>query len=167
MSNIHTLSPREGVISVLIQYATALDTADIIQLQSSFTHDATQDLTQFSSLGLNFPVIYGRDAIIDVCMKSVGTPLDTSHTLSNFQVVLNGDENEANITCYAEAQHFKKGEGISNGEKDYFLLKSRYNVIVVRQGNDWKISRLVITPLWSQGSSTILGQQTDTNHKTV
>jgi hypothetical protein len=97
-------------------------------------------------------------------MKSVGIFLDASHTLSNFQVVLNEDENKANVTCYAEARHFQRGEGLASGEKDYFLLKSRYNVVAGGRGTGWKISRLAIASLWSQGTSTILGQETDTTH---
>lgn len=146
----------EASIDALVQYASGLDNADAFQLQSSFTEDATLDLSKFTSLGMTYPPINGREVIVDVCMKSVGEPLDTSHTLSNFRVMMDEDKSEATITCYAESQHFKKGEGLATGMKENLLVKSRYDSLVVREDNEWRIRRLTIVPVWSMGNVSLL-----------
>ncbi|KAH8811238.1 hypothetical protein F5884DRAFT_268236 [Xylogone sp. PMI_703] len=156
MAGPNVLSPREAAINALLQYTYGLDNADAGGLQSSFTEDAILDLTKFSSLGMEFPAIHGREVIVDVCMKSVGLPLDTTHSLSNFRVFLDESSTKATITCYAEAHHFKKDKGLDTGDKDYFLVKSRYDAVVVREDKEWRIKQLNIVPLWSQGNTSVM-----------
>lgn len=155
-TTMHTTHSSESPINVLIQFVFGLDDPDALLLRSSFTEDAILDLSKFTSLGMTYPPIEGRDIIVDVCMKSIGEPLDTSHTLSNFRVVINEDKTEATIACYVEGQHFKKGDGLAAGTKENFLVKSRYDAVVVQRDNEWRIKQLTITPKWRLGNATIL-----------
>jgi hypothetical protein len=157
MTGTSVLSEAGSATGALVRYTFGLDTPDRSLLISSLTEDAVLDLSKFSAFGLTYPPIEGRNAVVDASMNAVGNTLDTSHTLSNFHVVATADETSAEIKCYAEAQHFKKGDGLANGRKDCFLVKSRYDALVILIEGTWKIKRLEITPLWCKGEPSILG----------
>ena len=92
--------------------------------------------------------------LLILCMQS-GSTLDTTHTLTNFRVALNEDQDEAKVVCYGEAQHSKKGQGLVAGVKDYYLVMSKYDALVVRKSSEWRIKRLDIKPIWSQGTPSV------------
>jgi hypothetical protein len=158
MSGQFVLSETAPATAALVRYTFGLDTPDRSLLESSLTEDAILGLSNFSTLGLTYPPIEGRSAVVNASMNAVGNILDTSHTLSNFCVAATGDdETTAEIQCYAEAQHFRKGDGLANRPKDCFLVKSRYDAIVIQVEGMWKIKQLQITPMWCQGEASILG----------
>lgn len=152
----NTTHDNEAAIGALVRYTFGIDAADSHQLESAFSSDAVLDLTKFSKLGMNFPAVRSREAIVQTCMNTVGNPLDTTHSLSNFQVGPGEHDNELKVTCYAEAQHFKKDQGLAQGVKEHFLSKSRYDAILSRQEGTWKITHLGIEPLWSLGNPDVL-----------
>lgn len=83
-----------------------------------------------------------------------------SHHLSNFRVKLNRGLDQAAVTCYALAQHFRAGEGRDPNEKDYLLFASTYWADVIKEGHSeealWKIRRLKPTNLWCEGNRSVV-----------
>src|SRR4051812_30146550 len=64
-------------------WARALDTADATVLEGLLTDDVVVDMTPATSkIGLEFPVLEGRDTVIPTMIGAVG-PLDTMHAVSN------------------------------------------------------------------------------------
>ncbi|KAL6903952.1 hypothetical protein GGI43DRAFT_399265 [Trichoderma evansii] len=150
---------RQGAIDALLRYTDGLDRGDATQLDSAFTEDAIVDLSAFSSLGMNYEPIHGRNTITAVCMNAVGEALETTHSLTNILVKLNDKNDSAIITCYSEAQHIKKGQAFASDSHDNSLLvKCRYNASVSQRGSEWKIERLDVVPLWSKGNMSVFGQ---------
>lgn len=159
MERTTAILARQAAIDALLRYTDGLDRADAAQFESAFTENAILDLTAFSSLGINYEPIHGRSSIIAACMSAVGEALETTHSLTNILVKLNNQNDGAAITCYAEAQHIKKGQAFASDSHDNSLLvKSRYIASVSQQGPDWKIERLEVVPLWSKGSMSVFGQ---------
>jgi len=148
----------EGAVDTLVRYTVGLDCADSQQLESAFTSDAILDLTKFSKLGMDIPIVQGREAIVQTCMDTVGIPLDTTHSLSNFQFLPGADDDQLRIKCYAEAQHFRKDQGLMQTAKDHYWSKSRYEALLTYQEGAWRINHLAIEPLWSIGNVAVLSE---------
>jgi hypothetical protein len=159
MDHAAAIFARQAAIDALLRYADGLDRADPAQFESAFTEDAILDLTVFSSLGMKYEPIHGRNDIKIACMSAVGEVLETTHSLTNILVKLNDQNDSASITCYSEAQHIKKGQAFASDSHDNSLIvKCRYNASVSKQGSTWRIERLDVIPLWSKGSLSVFGQ---------
>src|SRR5438046_8283353 len=88
---------RYEIADTLHRYAFGLDHGDADSLASTFTEDCVFDFRPAGiKLGLNFPKLTGRDAIVASLLPLLG-PLDTSHTVSNVQIEISGDS----ATMYA------------------------------------------------------------------
>ncbi|KAK5061241.1 hypothetical protein LTR84_007783 [Exophiala bonariae] len=148
----------EGAVEALVRYTGGLDFADSEQLGSAFTSDAILDLTKFSKLGMEIPILQGREAIVQTCMQTVGIPLDTTHSLSNFQFFPGADDDQLRVKCYAEAQHFRKGQGLMQTDKDHYWSKSLYVALLTCEAGVWSINHLVIEPVWSIGNVAVLSE---------
>mgnify|MGYP005988389513 CR=1 FL=1 len=143
------------VTDAVCRYATGLDTADASLLRSAFTSNAILDLSGLSVLGLQFPPFQGRETIVDVCMKYVGEALDTSHTLSNFRVKVDG-ERDAKMSYLVEARHFRKGQSLSLEEKEDFCTKSVYEGAVTVEDGEWRLTTLSVRPMWCTGNVDVM-----------
>ncbi|KAL7807264.1 hypothetical protein V8C26DRAFT_414948 [Trichoderma gracile] len=154
------INARQEAIDVLVRYADGLDRGDAAQFESCFAEDATMDLSPFSVLGMTYEPIHGRAAITAECMKAVGTTLETTHSLTNFLVTLNEQNDSASITCLSEAQHVKKGHEFDVESMDSALIvKCRYEVTAAQESDSvWRIKTFKLTPLWSRGSKSIFGK---------
>ena len=140
--NAHELAQlaydRTETAETMYRYAFGLDHGDPDSLASVFTDDAVLDFSAGGAkLGLEFPVLNGREAIVQTLISIIG-PLDTTHTLSNIQVEVSGET--ATLHAYMLAQHFPPGRGSQRGS-DYALLMNRYDVELVRDGMKWYHSR--------------------------
>lgn len=71
--------------------------------------------------------------------------MDSSHHLSNFRVKLNGRQDEAEVYCYALAQHFRKGEGGDPKNRQYLLFGNTYSADIVKSEDEdiWRIRYVV------------------------
>lgn len=148
----------EAAVDTLVRYTVGLDSPDSQQLGSAFTSDAILDLTKFSKLGMDIPIVQGREVIVQTCMHTVGIPLDTTHSLTNFQFLPGADDDQLRIKCYAEAQHFRKDQGLMQTAKDHYWSKSRYEALLTYQAGVWRINHLAIEPLWSIGNVAVLSE---------
>lgn len=135
------------------RYAFGLDHGDADSLESALTGDCVVDFTSAGSkLGIDFPVLTGRDTIVSTLIPMIGA-LDTSHTASNMQIDVNGDS--ATMHAYLMTQHFMPGDGPRQG-KDYALLMNRYDAELARDGRRWRFRRVVIDNAWAEGDPGIL-----------
>src|SRR6059058_2236709 len=95
---------RYEIADTLHRYAFGLDHGDADSLASTLTEDCILDFRPAGKkLGLEFPKLTGRQAIVDSLLPLLG-PLDTSHAASNMQIEISGDS--AALYAYVMSQHF-------------------------------------------------------------
>ena len=144
---------RFEIADALHRYAFGLDHGDPDSLASALTEDCRFDFTPAGrKLGIDFPVVTGRDAILNAVLPLIG-PLDTSHTASNLQIEISGDS--ATLYAYVMSQHFMPREGSRRGS-EFALLMNRYDCELVRDGQRWRFRRVKIDNAWAQGDPEIL-----------
>src|SRR5437588_11907290 len=82
---------RYEIADALHRYAVGLDHGDADSLASALTEDCVLDFRPAGKkLGLDFPRLTGRQAIVDTLIPLLG-PLDTSHTVPNLQIEIRDD----------------------------------------------------------------------------
>ena len=144
---------RYEIADALHRFAFGLDHGDADSLASTLSDDCLFDFRPAGKkLGLDFPKLTGRQAIVDALLPLLG-PLDTSHTVSNLQVEISGDS--ATLYAYVMAQHFMPREGCRPGSENA-LLMNRYDCELAREGQKWRFKRMVIDNAWAQGNPEIL-----------
>ena len=144
---------RYEAADTLHRYAFGLDHGDAAILASALTEDCILDFRPADrNLHLNFPLLTGRQAILDAVLPLIG-PLDTSHTATNLQVEIG--ENSARLSAYVMSQHFMPRQGSRRGAENA-LLMNRYDCELVRDGQKWRFKRITIDNAWSQGDPEIL-----------
>jgi len=147
------VADRYEIADALHRFAFGLDHGDVDSLASALTEDCLLDFRPAGrKLGLDFPKLTGRQAIIDALIPLIG-PLDTSHTASNLQIEIN--EDSAMLYGYVMAQHFMPREGPRHGTENA-LLMNRYDCELTRDGQKWRFKRMVIDNAWAQGNPEIL-----------
>lgn len=154
MPNAGGLTDREAAIDAVIRFVCALDEADAELSASSLTEDAIMDLSPFSKAGMTPRVVHGRSETVNLLMSAVGKPLDTTHSATNVRCTVDGDR--ANLSCCVLAQHFKGGQGPSPEFQDYWFNGNQYKCDIVRDGELWKISKVLITPAWTLGNPDVM-----------
>ena len=141
------------IADALHRFAFGLDHGDTDSLASALTEDCLLDFRPAGrKLGLDFPKLTGRQAIVDALVPLLG-PLDTSHTVSNLQIEVN--EDSATLYGYVMAQHFMPRQGPRPGSENA-LLMNRYDCELTRDGQKWRFTRMVIDNAWAQGNPEIL-----------
>jgi hypothetical protein len=111
--------------------------------------DAVSDFRPAAAkAGFEYPVIEGRGAIVAALSASLA-PLDTSHSVSNARVVIDGDH--ARLDALVEAQHVPRID-----PSRHYLMKNRYDVELVREGAAWVIQRNTVDNIWRSGDPTVL-----------
>ena len=144
---------RYEIGDALHRYCFSLDHGDADSLASAFTEDCIFDFRPAGKkLHLDFPVMTGRQAILDSVLPLIG-PLDTSHTASNLQIEISADS--ATLSAYVMSQHFMPREGTRRGA-DHALLMNRYDCELTRDGQKWRFKRITVSNAWTQGDPEIL-----------
>lgn len=153
------LTPREAAADAVHRMVQALDDNDEALMRSAFLPDGVFDLSGLSAAtGQSFPPQEGIEAIVNGVLAHLST-LDSGHHLSNFRVKLNDAADQAEVHCYAMAQHFRKGEGHDARKRDYVLYGNAYWADVVKDGTGedafWRIRRFEIRNLWVEGEPSV------------
>ena len=144
---------RYEIADALHRYAFGLDHGDADSLASALAEDCILDFRPADKkLHLDFPLITGRQAILDSVLPLLG-PLDTSHAATNLQIEISDDS--ATLSAYVMSQHFMPGEGSRRGAENA-LLMNRYDCVLMRDGQRWRFKRITIDNAWSQGNPEIL-----------
>lgn len=150
------LTPREAIIQTINQFVLALDDGNEDLLASVLTDDMVMDLSPFQKVGLPYEAIHGRENVVEHLMKYVGKTKDSAHHLSNFIVKFTGDQ-EAEVSVYALAQHFRLGEAVSTVQECY-LIGNRYRIRILKKDDSesWYIKTFVVSPAWTTGNPEVM-----------
>ncbi len=141
---LRELTDRAAIVDAAISYATALDTRDWRKLAALFTNDATWEY-----IGTGERLV-GPDAIVARISTSLARFDATHHLNSNHVAVVHGDE--AQHTCYYQAQHVRSG--LPDGDK--FLGAGRYDDRLRRTPDGWRFTQRRITTVWSEGNPAVI-----------
>jgi len=149
MTNQDRTSDIIAVTDALYRFAAGIDLRDRDLLASAFAERAVSDFRPAGKkAGFDYPVLEGRDTIVAALLGSLA-PLDTSHSVSNPRVILNGDL--ASLDALVEAQHVPRTD-----HSRHYLMKNRYDVELVRRGDAWVIQRVTIDNIWRTGDPSVL-----------
>ena len=144
---------RYEVADALHRYAFGLDHNKADVLASALAEDCILDFRPADKkLHLGFPLITGRQAILDSVLPLIG-PLDTSHTVSNLQIAISG--NSATLAAYVMSQHFMPRQGSCRGAESAMLM-NRYQCELAREGEKWRFKRITIDNAWCQGDAEVI-----------
>ncbi|MGW5715453.1 nuclear transport factor 2 family protein [Amycolatopsis sp. NPDC003865] len=139
------LHDRTGIIDALYRFGLGQDLKDRELFASSFAPDAELDFRPAAARwGAEPPLMTGRDAIVDTILALFSGRVDTTHQVTNPRVTVDGDT--ARLTALVEAQHL-----LSADHSTHALLKNRYDVHLVRDGDRWVMRRVVIENAWYTG----------------
>jgi hypothetical protein len=148
LARVQELRDRHEVIDALLRFAAGQDLDDRDMFLSAFAPDATLDFTQPARrFGAEVPVMPDRATIAGI-LETLA-PLNTTHTVTNPRVTLDGDR--AELSALVEAQHVTKAE-----PHHHILLKNIYNVGLSRDSDRWVINRMVIHTVWHDGDPMVL-----------
>jgi ketosteroid isomerase-like protein len=134
---------RAAIIDLAVAYATALDTRDWKMLGTLFTEDASW---AYNGSGER---LLGREAILARLSANIERYDATHHLNGNHVVAVHGDE--AEHTCYFQAQHVRRG--LPGGEN--LLAGGRYDDLLRRTPEGWRFARRDITKVWSEGNPAV------------
>lgn len=149
MINLQETADKFAVVETLYRFAAGIDLRDNKLLASVFAEDAISDFRPAGKkAGFEYPVLEGRESIVAALTGSL-SEIDTTHSVSNPRVTINGDR--AIMDALVEAQHLP-----SNDHSRYYLMKNRYDVELIRQENAWVIQRVTIDNVWRSGDPSVL-----------
>ena len=144
----HT-ADKLAVADALYRFAAGIDLRDKVLLASAFSADAVSDFRPAAAkAGFEYPVLEGRDIIVGALVNSL-SQLDTTHSVSNPRVHIDGDT--AHLDALVEAQHVPSGD-----HSRHYLMKNRYDVDLVRRGEAWVIQKVTIDNVWRSGDPGVL-----------
>jgi len=144
-----TTADKLAVIETLYRFAAGIDLRDTDVLASAFAEDALSDFRLAAAkAGFEYPVLEGRATIVAALSSALGT-IDTTHSVSNPRVSLEGDK--AHLDALVEAQHVPQ-----NDPSRHYLMKNRYDVDLVRQDGVWLIQRVIVDNVWRSGDPAVL-----------
>lgn len=138
-----------AVVETLYRFAAGIDLRDPDLLSSAFAEDAVSDFRPAAAkAGFEYPVLQGREIIVQALSGSL-SQVDTTHSVSNPRVTLDGDK--ARLDALVEAQHLPRHD-----PSRHYMMKNRYDVALVRQGEVWLIKHVTIDNIWRSGDPAVL-----------
>jgi hypothetical protein len=148
--DLASLSDRLDVVDALYRFGAGQDLHDEALFASAFDDDdAALDFVQPARLlGVELPVFRGKLHIVGSIMAAVAR-LDTTHTVTNPRVQLDGDA--AELFALVEAQHLPHDDHCR-----HLLLKNIYRVRLRRHDQGWRIRHLHIHTVWKTGDARVL-----------
>ena len=145
----HQAADKLAVVEALYRFAAGIDLRDKDLLVSALADDAVSDFRPAAAkAGFEYPVIQGRDNIVSALSTSLGS-LDTTHSVTNPRVTIDGDT--ARLDALVEAQHVPRSD-----HSRFYLVKNRYEVELVRDGEGWLIKRTIVDNVWRSGDLAVL-----------
>jgi septum formation inhibitor-activating ATPase MinD len=138
-----------SVVETLYRFAAGIDLQDSFLFASAFTENAVSDFRPAGTkAGFEYPVLEGRDKIVATLLEAL-SHVDTTHSVSNPRASINGDK--AQLDALVEAQHVLKID-----PSRHYLMKNRYDVEMVKQGDIWLIERVTVDNIWRTGELSAL-----------
>ena len=130
-----------AVVNVTHAYCWALDDHAWDDLDDVFATDATAELG-----GEYVGLAAIKDRVASVLLRLRAS----QHMVSTHQVTLDGDA--ATCRCYLHAQHVREIDGL----EAQFVVGGRYDDELVRAPDGWRITRRVLTVIWTAGDPRVL-----------
>ena len=141
---------RAAIVDALYRFGAGQDLRDRALFESAFSAQAKLDITgPARRLGVELPVIQGRQAITETLMTSVNR-LDTVHTVTNPRIVAY-DGRCARLFALVEALNMPRGD-----HSRHLLLKNIYTAELSNQNGNWAIDHLLIENVWLTGDPEVL-----------
>ncbi|MER7757077.1 nuclear transport factor 2 family protein [Kitasatospora sp. NPDC097643] len=139
------LRDRTEILDALYRFALGQDLKDRDLFASSFTVDAELDFRPAAAAwGAEPPLMVGRDAIVTAILALFHERVNTTHQVTNPRITVDGDH--ASLTALVEAQHL-----LTATPATHALLKNRYDVELLRDGDRWLMHRVRIENVWLTG----------------
>lgn len=148
-THLTATADKLAVVETLYRYAAGLDLRDKDLLASAFADDAVADFGPATRrAGQEYPPINGGKTIASALLGSL-SHLDTTHSVSNPRVSLDGDT--AHLEGIVACQHLLRED-----HSRHVLMTNRYDVALVRSGEIWVIQRVTVDNAWTEGDPTVL-----------
>lgn len=149
--NLTGLTTREQIADVLIRACLALDCNNRALWESAW-------LASDPAISMTVP---GRPSLIGMatlnkdCLDLVG-PKVTQHLISGVRIEVQEGATTARLTCNAQNQHFRKGQGLVQGAEQ-LLAGSTYDVELVKDDSgEWRMRTWTLHLLWTQGEWAVM-----------
>lgn len=147
---VRELKDRAEVVDALYRFGLGQDLKDRELFASAFAAEAELDFRPTAvKVGIESELMVGRDTIVDTILGLFRGRVDTTHTVTNPRVSVDGDT--AELTAVVEAQHVLQAD-----PSQHALLKNLYAVDLVRDGGRWVISRMRIDNVWYTGTPKVI-----------
>jgi pantothenate kinase len=134
-----TLFDRMEIIDTATRYATGVDTRDRDVYRSCFTDEIDLDM---SGMGMGEPMKVSADVWADQALSLVSNFEATQHIITNHVITIEGDR--ATCVAYVQAQHYNP--------QNMYTVGGYYTNTLVRTPEGWKISKLKLSPTWTQNT---------------
>lgn len=149
MKNPQETADKIAIVETLYGYLAGLDQRNDDYITAALAVDAISDFRPAGKkAGFEYPVLEGREVILTALRGSLNH-IDTSHSVSNPRVTLNGDK--AVLHALVEAQHLP-----SEDHSRHYMMKNSYDVELVKEGEDWLIQRVTVDNIWRLGDPSVL-----------
>jgi ketosteroid isomerase-like protein len=133
---IRALQDRADITDVLYRYASTIDRFDLDGLRSVLADDL------WAQYGNAEPIV-GGDAVAAWIGEAIANVVWQHHLLSVYHVEVDGDRASA-LVYHTSHQVFEDDPDTAK------LLVGRYHNELRREGDGWRISRLVLEILWGE-----------------
>ncbi|GFE63271.1 nuclear transport factor 2 family protein [Litoreibacter roseus] len=143
------VADHHAVTDALIRFTNGMDTDDGALIASAFSENGIADFTPAAAkVGMQFPVLEGRDGIVGALVP-FASAFTTSHSVTNARVDVQGDS--ATLYALVEAQHLPVVDNTR-----HFMMMNQYQIDLVREGDQWVMSRMTIDNLWANGDLAVM-----------
>ncbi len=148
-TTLRLLLDRASIGAVVTRFITSVDQRDWQSARLCFTEEIDVDYT---SLHGGVPAHLPIDQVIEGWRRTISdTNQGIQHHLTNQEITLHGDE--ATCTAYMQAYHFL----VESGEVTW-TLGGRYNIVLIRSEQGWKIQRLTFIAQWVTGDQQVIAR---------
>ena len=131
-----TVADRQAVTDTLYRYASCIDSFDLDGLRSILDDDL---VAQWG----NADPVHGGDAAVEWIKGMTATVIWQHHLLSVYHVDVDGDHAKALVYHTSYMCH-------SESPKEVRQLVARYHNELRREGDRWRISKLVMEIVWGE-----------------
>ncbi|RRH81962.1 nuclear transport factor 2 family protein [Variovorax beijingensis] len=143
------VADKIAVAETLYRFAAGIDLRDKELLTAALALDSVSDFRLAAAkAGFDYPVLTGRESIVSALLAALDQ-LDTTHSVSNPRVTIDGDT--AKLEAMVEAQHVPRKD-----HSRHYLMKNRYDVELVRHQGTWVIQRSTVDNVWRTGDVTVM-----------
>jgi ketosteroid isomerase-like protein len=140
---IRALQDRTEITDVLYRYASTIDRFDLDGLRSVLADDL------WAQYG-NADPVSGGDAVAAWIGEAIANVVWQHHLLSVYHVEIDGDRAGA-LVYHTSHQVFEDDPETAK------LIVGRYDCELRREGDGWRISRLVLEILWGEEKADAAG----------